>query len=72
MPSMSELKSAKGDRLLDLETLNTLSLHQQAVAQLGGLYEHSDWIVEEALAQRPFTSVAHFRHATKFEFAPMD
>ncbi|MFZ9811350.1 MAG: 2-oxo-4-hydroxy-4-carboxy-5-ureidoimidazoline decarboxylase [Burkholderiaceae bacterium] len=65
MPSISEPISATGDRPLDLETLNTLSLHQQAVGQLGGLYEHSDWIVEEALARRPFKSVAHFRQACR-------
>jgi N-carbamoyl-L-amino-acid hydrolase len=30
---------------------------------LTGLYEHSDWIAEQALAQRPFKSLAHLKHA---------
>jgi N-carbamoyl-L-amino-acid hydrolase len=48
----------------------TLSLDQinQApvatlVALLDGLYEHSPWIVEQALAARPFRSAAHFKYA---------
>ena len=30
---------------------------------LDGLYEHTPWIAEQALAQRPFTSLAHLKHA---------
>ena len=29
---------------------------------LDGLYEHSPWIAEAALAQRPFASLAHLKH----------
>lgn len=36
---------------------------QQALAWLDGLYEHSPWIVEAALAQRPFASLAALKHA---------
>lgn len=35
----------------------------QALALLDGLYEHSPWIVQRALAQRPFASAAQFKHA---------
>lgn len=34
-----------------------------AVALLDGIYEHSPWIAREALAQRPFRSLAHLKHA---------
>ncbi len=34
-----------------------------ALAMLDGLYEHSPWIVEAALAQRPFASLAALKHA---------
>ena len=30
---------------------------------LEGLYEHSPWIVQRALVQRPFASAAHFKYA---------
>ena len=32
-----------------------------ALALLGGLYEHSNWIAEKALAARPFKSLAHLK-----------
>ena len=32
-----------------------------ALSLLGGLYEHSDWIAENALAARPFRSLAHLK-----------
>ncbi len=35
----------------------------EAAALLDGLYEHSPWIAEAALAQRPFRSLAHLKHA---------
>jgi beta-ureidopropionase / N-carbamoyl-L-amino-acid hydrolase len=35
----------------------------EAARMLSGLYEHSDWIAEQALAQRPFISLAHLKHA---------
>jgi N-carbamoyl-L-amino-acid hydrolase len=34
----------------------------EAAALLGGLHEHSPWIAEAALAQRPFRSLAHLKH----------
>jgi N-carbamoyl-L-amino-acid hydrolase len=47
---------------LTLEQLN--SADPAAAAQmLDGLYEHSPWIAEQALAQRPFQSLAHLKHA---------
>lgn len=33
------------------------------VALLDGTYEHSPWIAERAAALRPFTSLAHLKHA---------
>ncbi|VUZ23131.1 Uncharacterised protein [uncultured Comamonas sp.] len=47
---------------LTLEQLNAAS-PAEAVALLDGLYEHSPWIAGQALAQRPFTSLAHIKHA---------
>jgi N-carbamoyl-L-amino-acid hydrolase len=47
---------------LTLAQLNAVSL-DEAVALLDGLYEHSPWIAREALAQRPFASLAQFKHA---------
>ena len=47
---------------LTLEQLNTLPL--DTVAQhLDGLYEHSPWIVQTALRQRPFVSLPQFQYA---------
>jgi N-carbamoyl-L-amino-acid hydrolase len=45
-----------------LEQLNAATPNQ-AAQMLTGLYEHSDWIAEKALAQRPFLSLAHLKHA---------
>ena len=47
---------------LTLEQLNAAS-PGDALALLDGLYEHSPWIAEQALAQRPFRSLAHLKHA---------
>ena len=47
---------------LTLEQLNSAS-PEEAAQMLDGLYEHSPWIAEQALAQRPFTSLAHLKHA---------
>ena len=47
---------------LTLEQLNRAS-REEAAHMLDGLYEHSPWIAEQALAQRPFTSLAHLKHA---------
>ncbi|MBD7961149.1 2-oxo-4-hydroxy-4-carboxy-5-ureidoimidazoline decarboxylase [Comamonas avium] len=47
---------------LTLEQLNTADA-ASAVQMLDGLYEHSPWIAQSALSQRPFTSLAHLKHA---------
>jgi len=47
---------------LTIDQLNTAPLPDVAAA-LDGLYEHSPWIVERTLVQRPFLSLAHFKHA---------
>jgi N-carbamoyl-L-amino-acid hydrolase len=47
---------------LTLEQLNTAS-PAEALQLLDGVYEHSPWIAEQALAQRPFRSLAHLKHA---------
>jgi len=46
-------------------TLNQINTwpQAQAAALLTGLYEHSDWIAEQALASRPFVSAAALKHA---------
>jgi N-carbamoyl-L-amino-acid hydrolase len=48
----------------------TLTLQQfnaapagEAARLLDGLYEHSPWVAQAALAQRPFHSLAHLKHA---------
>lgn len=58
---------------LTLEQLNHLDL-ESAVAALDGIYEHSPWVVREALALRPFASVAHLCHvlATQVQLASDD
>ena len=35
----------------------------EALTLLGGLYEHSPWITEKALAARPYQSLAHLKYA---------
>lgn len=47
---------------LTLDQLNAVPL-SEAVAMLDGLYEHSPWIAEQALARRPFASLAQLKHA---------
>ncbi|MFP8778832.1 2-oxo-4-hydroxy-4-carboxy-5-ureidoimidazoline decarboxylase [Hydrogenophaga sp. RWCD_12] len=47
---------------LTLDQLNTAPL-SEAMQMLDGLYEHSPWIAERALAQRPFVSLAQLKHA---------
>ena len=46
---------------MTLDELNSAPL-AQAQAMLAGLYEHSDWIAEQALAERPFKSLAHLQY----------
>jgi N-carbamoyl-L-amino-acid hydrolase len=45
-----------------LPQLNTTS-PAQALQWLGGIYEHSPWIAEQALAQRPWRSLAHLQQS---------
>jgi beta-ureidopropionase / N-carbamoyl-L-amino-acid hydrolase len=47
---------------LTLQDLNNAPL-EQAAQMLDGLYEHSPWIAEQALTQRPFKSLAQLKHA---------
>jgi N-carbamoyl-L-amino-acid hydrolase len=47
---------------LTLDQLNQAPL-TDAVAMLDGLYEHSPWIAEQALAKRPFASLAQLKYA---------
>ncbi|WP_367065380.1 2-oxo-4-hydroxy-4-carboxy-5-ureidoimidazoline decarboxylase [Oryzisolibacter sp. LB2S] len=47
---------------LTLDQLNAAPA-AEAVALLDGLYEHSPWIAEAALARRPFKSLAQLKHA---------
>lgn len=45
---------------ITLENLNSAG-PPEALAMLDGLYEHSNWIVEQALTRRPFSSMAHLK-----------
>jgi len=45
-----------------IQWLNQASA-EQAMAWLDGIYEHSPWVGEQALALRPFRSVAHLKWA---------
>ena len=47
---------------LTLESLNTLA-PDAAARLLDGVYEHSPWVAEGALAQRPFASMAQLQYA---------
>ena len=47
---------------LTLDQLNRAPA-DEAGRMLDGLYEHSPWIAEQALGQRPFQSLAHLKHA---------
>ncbi len=47
---------------LTLDQLNQAPA-DEAGRMLDGLYEHSPWIAEQALGQRPFRSLAHLKHA---------
>ncbi len=48
--------------VLTLSQLNAAPL-EEATRMLGGLYEHSPWIAQAALAQRPFASLAQLKFA---------
>ena len=47
---------------LTLDHINNAP-HAEALQLLDGLYEHSPWIAEKALAARPFQSLAHLKYA---------
>ena len=47
---------------ITLEQLNSAT-REEAAHMLDGLYEHSPWIAEQALNERPFKSLAHLKHA---------
>lgn len=47
---------------LTLDYINTTSLAQAAQA-LDGVYEHSPWVAQAALTQRPFVSLAALKYA---------
>jgi len=47
---------------ITLDQLNAAS-QSEALQMLDGIYEHSPWIAENALAQRPFKSLAHMKQA---------
>ncbi|WP_235033996.1 2-oxo-4-hydroxy-4-carboxy-5-ureidoimidazoline decarboxylase, partial [Pantoea sp. 18069] len=48
--------------LMTLDQLNAAPA-ADALQMLDGLYEHSPWIAEGALAERPFRSLAQLKHA---------
>lgn len=47
---------------ITLRELNEMP-REEAVAECGGFFENSPWIVEEALTDRPFTTVEEFHTA---------
>lgn len=47
---------------MDLQQLNIAPV-SVLCSELGGIYEHSSWIVAQALADRPFASLAAFQQA---------
>lgn len=47
---------------LTLQQLNVAS-EADVLAPLGNLYEHAPWVVQRALAHRPFRSLADFKYA---------
>ena len=49
-------------KLITLQQINSLP-REEAASLLQGLYEHSDWIAEQALDARPFASVAALKYA---------
>ena len=47
---------------ITLDQLNAAT-EAEAAQLLDGLYEHSPWIAQAALAQRPFRSLSHLKQA---------
>lgn len=50
--------------MITLTQLNALP-DTEFVAQLGGLYEHSDWVPQRVLPQRPFPNVEILRNSLR-------
>ncbi len=48
--------------MITLDQLNAAS-REEALQMLDGIYENSPWVADAALAQRPFKSLAHLKHA---------
>ena len=48
--------------MLSLDQLNAAA-PVAAAAWLDGTYEHSPWVVQQALTERPFRSLAHLKQA---------
>ena len=55
-------------------TLDQLNAAPPAEAEqmLDGLFEHTPWIAQQALAQRPFQSLAHLKHVMAEVLAKAD
>ena len=49
---------------MSLANLNAAS-EEEFVAALGGIYEHSDWVAEQVLQQRPFPNPENLRLAMR-------
>ena len=62
----SQVTSKMSQTTYSLQALNTMS-DAQFVSTLGGIYEHSPWVAEQAAKRRPFASsdalAAAMRHA---------
>jgi 2-oxo-4-hydroxy-4-carboxy-5-ureidoimidazoline decarboxylase len=56
---------------MEIDELNRLDV-AQFVARLGGVYEHSPWVAEEAWRRRPFASVAALFEAMQSAVAAAD
>ncbi|MDB5850633.1 MAG: decarboxylase [Rhodoferax sp.] len=56
---------------ITLQQLNAAP-HAEAASLLGGLYEHTPWISDKALAARPFASLAQLKHAMVRTLAAAD
>jgi len=52
--------------LITIKELNSLP-HDQFVAAIGWIFEHSPWVAERAWNQRPFRDLNHLRNAMKQE-----
>src|SRR6185369_5564473 len=56
------IPARRPDMAVTLEQINAAD-RTEAARLLDGLYEHSPWIAEAALAQRPFRSLGHLKQA---------